>query len=44
VLVVTFAKVGKLVGMLENSIATTERSLRNVRAMPYFRETSISFV
>jgi len=28
---------------LENSIATTQRTLWNSKAMPYFRETSISF-
>jgi len=29
--------------ILEISIATTERTLWNIKAMPYFRETSISF-
>ena len=43
VLIVTFANVGILVMMLENSIVTTQRTLRNVQAMPYFRETLISF-
>ena len=42
-LVVTFTKVGTLVVTLENSIATTQRTLWNIKAMPYFRETSISF-
>jgi len=28
---------------LENSIATTQKTLWNVNAMPYFREISISF-
>ena len=43
VLVVTFASVGTLVLTLENSIATTQGTLWNSQAMPYFRETSISF-
>jgi len=30
--------------ILEHSIATTQRTLWKVKAMPYFRETSISFV
>ena len=43
VLVVTFAKVGTFVVTLENCIATTQWTLWNIKAMPYFRETSISF-
>jgi len=43
VLVVTFAKVGTLVIALEISIETAQRMLWNVKAMPYFRETFISF-
>ena len=41
--VVTFAKVGKRVTTLENSITTTQRTIKNGTAMPHFRETSISF-
>jgi hypothetical protein len=43
VLIVTFARVGTLVKTLENSIATTQRTLWNSKAMPYFRETWILF-
>ena len=43
VLVVTFASVGTLVVTLENTFATTRRTLWNSQAMQYFRETSISF-
>jgi len=39
---VTFAKVGTLVVTLGNSIVITQRTLWNIKAMPYFRETSIS--
>ena len=39
---VTFAKVGTLTVKLENSIATTQRTLWKFKAMPYFKETSIS--
>jgi hypothetical protein len=34
--------VGKLAVILKNSITTTQRTLRNIKAMSYFRETSIS--
>ena len=44
VLVVTFAKEGKLVLTFENNIIITQRTLRNVKARPYFREISISFL
>jgi len=43
VLVVTFANVGTVVVTLDNSMASTHRTLRNVEAMLYFRETSILF-
>jgi hypothetical protein len=42
VLVVTFAKVGTLVLMVENSIVTTQTILWNINTISYFRETSIS--
>jgi hypothetical protein len=43
VLIVTFTSMGTQVVTLENSIATTQRTLWNRKAMPYFKETSISF-
>jgi len=43
VLVITFARVGTPVMTLGNSIVTTQRTLWNVKAMPYFSETLISF-
>jgi hypothetical protein len=43
VLIVIFAKVGTLVVTLQISIVTTERILWITKAMPYFRETLISF-
>ena len=43
VLIVTFARVGTLVMTLENSIATPQRIRWNSKAMPYFKETLISF-
>jgi len=43
VLIVTVATVGTLVMTLEKSIARIHITLWNVKAMPYFRETLISF-
>ena len=42
VLIVTFAKGGTLVMTLENSIATTQRTVRYRKVLLYFREISIS--
>jgi hypothetical protein len=36
-------KVGTLVVTLESSIVTSQRTLQNIKAMPYIRETLISF-
>jgi len=43
VLVAAFAKAGTLVLTLDSSIVTTQRTPMNVKAMPNFRETLISF-
>jgi hypothetical protein len=39
---VIFATVGTLAVTLENCIIISQRTLWNWKAMPYFRETSIS--
>jgi len=44
VLVVTFAKEGIMVVILEHRIETHPRSLRDVKAMPKCRETLIPFL
>lgn len=40
---VIVATVGTLVVTIQNIIMTTQRTLRNVQAMPYIRETTVSF-
>lgn len=43
-LIISFVEVAKLVVMLESSMTTTQGTLWNIKAMPNFRETSVSFL